>query len=289
MLHLLRKYYAHLVITKKQASFIEDYSLDADMLSDMGCVRKRNEDSVAIVQLNSKNKMAPGLLAIVADGMGGHKAGNRASELAVSIIRDVICATVTPSKKVLEEAVQAANLAIFNEASLNADCVGMGTTVTALLLFEGQAWMAHVGDSRLYRLRKKALIQLSEDHTLVAGMERNGFITAEQAKTHPDRNVLDRAMGIHLSLEIMIARVDLSLGDIFLLCSDGLHDLVSPEEIREKLVNYSLQASCNLLVDLARCRGGYDNISVVAVRCDKQSNLLLSSPLTRDAVITSNA
>ncbi len=273
----------------KKISFIEHYGLYTGMLSDRGCVRKRNEDSVALVELKSKTKMTPGVLAIVADGMGGHNAGNRASELAVNIIREIIGATDNPSEKVLAEAVQAANIAIFNEASENVDYAGMGTTVTVFLLFEGQAWMAHVGDSRLYRLRKNAWIQLSEDHTFVAGMERNGLITAEQARTHPDRNVLDRAVGTHRYLEIMLMPVDLETGDVFFLCSDGLYDLVCSEEIRETLLNYSLQASCNLLVDLAKRRGGHDNISVVAVCCDQPSNLLFSSPSTRDVVIASNA
>ena len=271
---------------QRNTSPIEDYGLDTGMLSDIGCVRKRNEDNIIVTSLKSKTTMAPGLLAIVADGMGGHKAGNRASELAVNIIRELIYKADAPSAKILADAVQTANLAILNEASENADSVGMGTTITALLLFEGRAWMAHVGDSRLYRLRKKTLIQLSEDHTLVAEMERKGLITAEQAKAHPDRNILDRALGTRQCLEIMLAPVDLALGDVFFLCSDGLHDLVTSEEIQKQLLNYSLQASCNLLVDLAKRRGGHDNISVVAVRYDKPSDLLLSSPITRDAVIT---
>lgn len=274
-------------LSNKTKQLKEDYGFDTAFLSDIGCVRKRNEDSASITFLHSPRYTAPCVLALVADGMGGHKAGNHASQLAVQIIREVIETASNPSESNLEQAFLEANKAIFKVASENADYAGMGTTATALLIVEGNGWMAHVGDSRMYRLRNKQLSQLSQDHTLVANMVRNGIITGEQAKVHPDRNVLDRAMGTHQRLEIMHMPIDVALGDIFMLCSDGLHDLVSHEEIQESLINYSPQASCSFLVDLARRRGGYDNISVVSMYCDKPSKLS-PIPSTRDTITINN-
>lgn len=274
-------------LSKKNKRPIEDYEFDTFILSDIGCVRKRNEDSSTILYLRSQNDKAPGLLALVADGMGGHKAGNHASQLAVQIICDSISIVSKPSESNLEQAFLKANEVIFQEASENADFAGMGTTATALLIVEGSGWMAHVGDSRLYCLRNNQLKQLSQDHTLVANLVSNGFITKEQAKSHPDRNVLDRAMGTHKHLQIMHTPIDITRGNIFILCSDGLHDLVSDEEIQEKFINYSLQASCNQLIDLARSRGGFDNISIVSVRCEKSAPPP-PIPSTRDAITISN-
>lgn len=261
-----------------------DYELTTGLFSDPGCVRKRNEDSIALLKPITGQGPAQSLLAIVADGMGGHQAGDRASQLAVDIIRQSFAASDAPPEQALAAAFQAANLAILNEASHDAALTGMGTTATTLAIANARAWLAHVGDSRLYRLRNGQLEQLSEDHTLVAAMVRDRLITPEQAKEHPNRHVLSRAMGTHQRLEVMLAPVDLALGDVFLLCSDGLHDLVEPGEIRECLLTRPPQASCAFLVELARSRGGYDNISIIAVQCGKPHDMTPQFPTTRDVV-----
>jgi len=258
------------------------YGLETGQFSDPGCVRKRNEDSIALLRPAPGLTSEESLLAIVADGMGGHQAGDRASQLAVDCIRQSFAASSASPDTSLAAAFQAANLAILNEASHDAALTGMGTTATALVLVDGRAWLAHVGDSRLYRLRRGQLEQLSEDHTLIMAMLKDGLITPQQAKDHPNRHVLNRAMGTRPHLDVLLAPVDLAPDDIFLLCSDGLHDLIAPEEIRDCLLTRPPQASCAFLVALARSRGGYDNISVIVVHCGKPDALPSHFPTTRD-------
>jgi protein phosphatase len=250
----------------------------------MGCVRQRNEDAFTV--LSPTNGPTPGrnLLALVADGMGGHRAGDRASRLAVETIGRVFLAATPPVDRRLAEAFQAANRAIYDEAADDAALSGMGTTATALVVSEGAAWLAHVGDSRLYRLHDERLEQLSEDDTLVEGMLKKGLLTPQEAKFHPERHVLARAMGTHARLEVMLAPVPLAPGDSYLLCTDGLHDLVDDEEIRLLLLQHGPQAACDALVALARQRGGYDNISVVAVQCGMPDLHTSDAPPTRDVV-----
>lgn len=260
------------------------YSLEIGQFSDTGCVRKRNEDSIAVAQPATADKKRPGLLAIVADGMGGHQAGDKASQLAVDVIRQTFAASDAAPDKALAEAFQAANRAILNEASHDPALTGMGTTATALAIVDGRGWLAHVGDSRLFRLRNGRLEQLSEDHTLIAAMLRDGLVTPQQARDHPNRHVLSRAMGTHPSLDVMLAPVGLALGDAYLLCSDGLHDLVDAGEIRDCLIERPPQAACAFLVELARRRGGYDNISVIAVACGRQPGATSAPRDTRDTV-----
>jgi len=258
------------------------YVLQTGQFSDPGCVRRRNEDSILVRTPAGGREKSRNLLAVVADGMGGHQAGDRASQLAVATIGQTFAAADLPPDQALVAAFEAANGLILNEASHDAALAGMGTTATALAISDGRAWLAHVGDSRLYRLRDERLEQLSEDHTLVAAMLRDGLITPEQAGDHPNRHVLIRAMGTHAKLDVMLAAVSLALGDVFLLCSDGLHDLVGSEDIRTCLLARPPQAACAFLVELARQRGGFDNISVIAVRCGKPGAVPPGAPQTRD-------
>ena len=265
-----------------------EYSLETGFLSDTGCVRQRNEDALTVLSAMTDQTPGRNLLAVVADGMGGHLAGDRASQLAVETISRVFLAATATADRCLAEAFQAANQAIYAEAAGNAALTGMGTTATALAVADGQAWLAHVGDSRLYRSHDGKLEQLSEDDTLVMGMLKKGLLTPEQARLHPERHVLARAMGTHPRLDVMLAPVPLALGDSFLLCSDGLHDLVENEEIQALLRQQSPQAACRDLVALARQRGGYDNISVVAVQCGTPDSSQSDAPPTRDVVLQSH-
>jgi len=263
------------------------------MLSDPGCVRSRNEDSIRFFRPSTQEQAGKGSLAIVADGMGGHQAGDRASQLAADTIAKAYYAgSARSARENLKQAFLEANKAIFREASMTPGLAGMGTTATVLALFEDSVCFAHVGDSRLYLLRDERLEQLSEDHTLVMAMLRDGLITPEQARNHPDRHVITRAIGSHSSVEVMVSDREMPLreNDTFILCSDGLHDLVPPPDIRQALEGRTLDEACRRLVDLAKRRGGHDNISVLVVRCltGEENHYASRSPVTRSDEVSAN-
>jgi protein phosphatase len=240
---------------------------EAVLLSDQGCHRSNNQDSGKIVQATNGNAMTRGLLVIVADGMGGHKAGEVASQTAVSVIAEVYQSAKGTPGEALEKAFQQANRDILQQATRNADMAGMGTTCTALAIVGHEAWAAHVGDSRLYLVRGESIYQLSEDHTAIQDMVRQGLLSAEEAEHHEDRNVLLRAMGTKPEMTIMRwpQPMDVREGDAFLLCSDGLHDLVSDAEMLSVVRGGSPGEACRKLIQMAKDRGGYDNITVATV------------------------
>lgn len=236
----------------------------ASLLSDAGCHRQINEDSARLVRAGAGPHGDRGLLLIVADGMGGHEAGEVASQTAVEMIeKEYRAARGTPGEA-LRKAFQRAHQEILQLAVKDAALAGMGTTCTALALVRQQAWAAHVGDSRLYLVRGGAIYQLSEDHTQCMEQVRQGKMTLEEARHHEDRNVLVRAMGTRPDLALMCWPEPLPSrpGDSFVLCSDGLHDLVSDDEIRSVVVDSEPAPACRRLVQMARERGGYDNITV---------------------------
>lgn len=228
--------------------------------TDIGLIRERNEDSHLA-------NLSKGLFA-VADGMGGHRAGEIASQLAVETLDRLVefDATVTGASaaKVLEEAVREANRVIFELASRSADKAGMGTTLTTILIQGKKLVAAHVGDSRLYLWRKGSLQILTGDHSMVAEMVKNGCLTLEQAACHPQRHVLTRALGTSPSVEIDLLEKQVYPGDRLLLCTDGLSNLVQNEEI-EQLLGGTWETTASALVQLALDRGGYDNITALVV------------------------
>jgi len=235
----------------------------ASLISDVGCHRELNEDSGRIVHSGPGR----GLLVVVADGMGGHQAGEVASKAAVETIgREYGEAPGTPGAA-LAQAFQKAHHQILKLATENVSMSGMGTTCTALAIVDGHAWAAHVGDSRLYLVRSDNIYQLSEDHTQCMEMVRRGLMTLEEARRNEDRNVLSHAMGTRPELKAMFWPEPMSVqpGDTYLLCSDGLHDLVADTEMREAVQGGEAEAVCRTLVDMAKERGGYDNITVAVV------------------------
>lgn len=237
------------------------------LLSDQGCHRKNNQDSGKIVYPANGNVSTRGLLVIVADGMGGHKAGEVASQTAVETIAEVYQRAKGTPGEALERAFLQANRSILELATENQEMAGMGTTCTALAIVGNEAWAAHVGDSRLYLVRGDSIYQLSEDHTAIREMVRQGLLTAEAAEHHEDRNVLLRAMGTKPELTIMCwpEPMDVRQGDAFLLCSDGLHDLVQDSEMLAVVKDAPPEDACRKLILMAKERGGYDNITVAAV------------------------
>ncbi|MGJ5814397.1 protein phosphatase 2C domain-containing protein [Paludibaculum fermentans] len=231
----------------------------ASLLSDPGCHRSINEDSARIVLAGER-----GLLLVVADGMGGHKAGEIASQTAVEIIEREYRGSHGSPGEALAKAFQRAHSEILRLSSHDPALSGMGTTCTALAILDRQAWAAHVGDSRLYLVRAGTIYQLSEDHTQCMELVRLGTMTLAEARKHEDRNVLCRAMGTRPTLEAAIWPTPMPVqdGDCFVLCSDGLHDLINETEIRDVASGFDPELACAKLIRMARDRGGYDNITV---------------------------
>ncbi len=247
----------------------EPLHVSGAMLSHPGLVRALNEDSV-IYRLPNDNDpdAALGVLALVADGMGGHAAGEVASEIAAQCLHYLFYRRAQPVPDALAEGFAAANLAIHERSKADPDCAGMGTTCTALVLRDTCAWLGHVGDSRAYLIRDDAIRQISDDHSLVAELVRKGALTEAQAKEFPDRNVILRALGTQPTVEPTIWPEGLPLhpGDIFILCSDGLSDLVDDETIHRLASAQPPFEACEALIQAALAGGGHDNISAGVIR-----------------------
>lgn len=233
--------------------------LEAYGLSDVGCVRKNNEDYCLL---------APDLvLYIVADGMGGAQAGERASQLAAETVAEHIWRSGQRDAATLIEAFEKANLAVKEAASQDAGMEGMGTTLVAAMEVGDELLIASVGDSRAYLFQDGRLLTVTEDQTWVNEVGRRLGIDEETLKNHPLRHVLTMAIGVSSPLRILSYRIKPSPGAIVLLCSDGLHGVVPTETIAEILNNeQSLEGKCHSLIDAARKAGGPDNITAVLLR-----------------------
>lgn len=239
--------------------------IEGGLASDPGCVREINEDCARIIRPTSPDALARhGLLAVVCDGMGGHEAGEIASRLAVETIVKRFEEDEGDPLVTLPRALQAANRAIFDSADLNPKLKGMGTTCTALILRGGHAYSAHVGDSRLYLVRAGEIFLMTEDHSAVMQLVRQGVISREEARHHPDKNVISRALGSHRDVQVTGWPQPFAVhpGDRFLLCSDGLYDLIDDATLLATARDTHPQVACDRLVTLAREAGGHDNISV---------------------------
>jgi protein phosphatase len=239
--------------------------LNAAAASDVGRRRRMNEDAYSLAAEDG--------LFIVADGMGGHSAGHIASELAArEVFRTVADAAHaegrTPTDR-LRGAVGNANDAILAASKTRDEWTGMGTTLVALLAVGDRAALAHVGDSRAYLVRRGRVRQLTDDHSLVGELQRRGELTPDAAREHPHRHVLTRALGVRRGVEADLAELTLAVGDVFVLCTDGLTTHVRDEELAEIVAGEDdPQVAAKALVDLANARGGEDNVTVVIVRCE---------------------
>ncbi len=248
--------------------------LELANLSHVGRKRPHNEDSCAVDPTIG--------LGIIADGMGGYKAGEVASAVAVTTIMTEIKSGLSKLKPrqldnssgysqeslLVKKAVDNANSTIFRLAQSDAHCQGMGTTVVLILFYDDRVTIAHVGDSRLYRFRGETLEQLTSDHSLAQELVDRGFFTREEAAAHTPRNLVTRALGIEQSVEIDVHEDIAVPGDIYLLCTDGLNDMVDDEEIHLTLSKYSanLVEAAERLISKANESGGHDNISVLLAR-----------------------
>jgi len=232
--------------------------------TDIGRIRAVNEDSsFAQTDLNGF------AFAVIADGMGGHQAGDLASTMAVDEIQKQMKslphnATVVQCEAALQSAVEQANVKVYEFAAANPQYHGMGTTVVAVVAIEQFLVLAHIGDSRAYLIQDGQMNQLTEDHSLVAELLRNGQITPEEAHLHPRRNVLTRALGTDLAVEVELTHLEWHANDIVMLCSDGLSGTVSNRIIRTILhKEINLPDKADQLVAEALNAGGEDNITVI--------------------------
>ena len=224
--------------------------------SDIGRVREVNEDSFLVDEP----------LFVVADGMGGHLAGDVASTTAVDTIRSRSGDASPEDLSTLTELVRSANSRIWEKAQHDPTLRGMGTTCTLLMVDGSAAHIAHVGDSRAYLFRNGKLSQLTEDHSLVGRMVKEGRLSAEEAERHPQRSIITRALGVDSDVEVDLLTVEVAEGDRLMICSDGLTSMVEPSEITEALAGESdPQAAADRLVQIANEAGGEDNITVVLI------------------------
>jgi len=231
--------------------------------TDIGRKRSINQDCVysCAVPLGSLNN-----LFVVADGMGGHKAGDYASAYAVNAIeREVDADESNAPVKILRNAIECANEEIF-EKSKEEDFAGMGTTVVASTIVDSTLYVANVGDSRLYIIRD-GITQITKDHSLVEEMIRVGEIKREDARFHPDKNIITRAVGADATVDVDFFEEELNAGDIILMCSDGLSNMVGDEDILGIIKkNKNVDDMADELVKVANHNGGKDNIGIVLVR-----------------------
>ena len=231
-------------------------------ITDVGMARSINQDCV--FQTENAIGNLPNLF-VVADGMGGHKAGDMASRLCVEALTGEIRAlSLKTPVSILNEAITKANAVVYEEAAKNPDYHGMGTTLVAATVCDGCLYVANIGDSRLYII-SDGMEQITEDHSYVEEMVRNGKLLESEARNHPRKNVITRALGTSPKVTADVFEVELRAGDILLLCSDGLTNMLSDREIFE-LVNrekISLEETGKKLIGAANAQGGRDNISVV--------------------------
>jgi PPM family protein phosphatase len=242
--------------------------LDIVALTHIGLVRKVNEDAIAVDK--SLN------LVVLADGMGGYNAGEIASLMATQTILKSFQegnflsqpADIAIAKMQLNNAAQSANLAIYYHAQSSPELDGMGTTLVAGWFIGKTLIVGHIGDSRAYRLRKNALQRLTDDHSPLQEMISLGMITEQQAKLMPIKNIISKALGTHHEADIEMNLHDVLLDDVYLFCSDGLHDLVEDVDIHLTLseLNGNLASAAENLITLANNAGGKDNIAIILVR-----------------------
>ena len=236
-------------------------------LTDPGCVRTQNQDAFAMEQLDRNTA-----LCVVCDGMGGAKSGNIASSLAMDVfvqeVRRTWTASMTQEKinQMLHSAVKLANFTVYDQAQQFEDFDGMGTTLVAVLVHNRHVTVAHVGDSRAYRVNSEGIWQMTRDHSLVQMMVERGELTQEMAKTYPGKNFITRAIGTEPIVMCDVANLELSKGEFVVLCSDGLSNVLDDQEILFEVVHgVNQQDCCQRLLDIAKNRGAPDNVTSVLI------------------------
>ena len=234
--------------------------------SDTGKVREMNQDAYYISDSSSEVK-----LFILADGMGGYKGGEIASNLAIKCTRNYIENNFKDTPKDRENLIQLvassmeyANMIVYEKSKEDKEFEGMGTTLEVCLIYNNKVYLGHVGDSRIYRIRKEVIRKLTKDHSYVQQLVEDGKITREEATNHPKKNMLTKALGCTPYVEPDIRARNVEKGDIIIMCSDGLTNMVTEQEIFEA-VKENAEKAPEVLVQKANNAGGYDNITVVTI------------------------
>jgi len=249
-------------------------TIDMFATTDVGIRRKHNEDCVYISPKHG--------FAVLADGMGGYSAGEVASAMAIDIISASLHDNIlnipvaqidkdtgfTGESVLLRQAIKASNQAIHHRAQTQSECTGMGTTVLAAAFYGNHITAAHVGDSRMYRLRANKLSHVTEDHSLIHEQVRRGLVTADDARHSNIKNLVTRALGVNPEVEADLVEDMVQAGDLYLMCSDGLTDVVSDEAIHQSLsrCKHGLKKTATELVQMANNAGGPDNISIILIQ-----------------------
>ena len=236
--------------------------LKVSALSVKGNYRELNEDAYYLPKKNE-------FYCCVADGMGGHNAGEVASAMAVKTFSSEMAKKELDVSDRMFHAVECANETIFAEALADTAKAGMGTTLTAIALDAGRLYIAHVGDSRLYLLRRESILQLTTDHSLVEEMVSRGMISRDEAREHPQRNVITRALGTTPTAKVDLLTLRVKPGDVFLLCSDGLSGAVDEDELEKVLLSdYTDKTKAKRLIAAAEKNGSTDNITAMIARVE---------------------
>ena len=237
-------------------------------LTDQGCVRKQNQDAYKIEQLDRSS-----LLGVVCDGMGGAKSGNIASTLAVEVFVQEIRQSWKPHlpqdkiDQILRSAIKLANFTVYDQAQQFEEFDGMGTTLVAVLVHGKKATVVNVGDSRAYGIDDSGIRQITKDHSLVQMMVERGDLKPEQAKNYPGKNLITRAIGTEAVVMCDIFHLDVAKGDFFLLCSDGLSNMMDDQEILFEVIHGVNKAHCcKRLLSIAKNRGAPDNVTSVLLQ-----------------------
>ena len=236
--------------------------------TDQGMVRKQNQDFYRCQSLGKKQ-----YLAVVCDGMGGTKSGDVASRLASEVFVQDVTQTVHPQMeqteivKMLVTAVKSANRAVYEQSKVSPDFEGMGTTLVAVFLQESDAYVVNVGDSRCYYVAGDVVSQITEDHSVVGLMVSRGQITEEEARTHPNKNLITRAVGTEPDVECDCFYLSLDKGEYLLLCSDGLSNMVTRPELLYEITHGGQERDCcRRMIDIAKKRGAPDNVTAVLIK-----------------------
>ena len=237
-------------------------------LSDVGCIRELNEDCYCICGFGDNSERG---FCILADGMGGHNAGEVASQNAVKLIAEEMNRLLESGEKEipgqLSRAVSAANTGVYTMASENPIHRGMGTTVVTAFIDDGTAYVANVGDSRAYAVRDDEIVQITTDHSVVSELVMRGTITKEEARLHPQKNIITRAVGTDKSVRTDIFEYNYSPGDVMIICSDGLSTMLDDSRILEIIKSKKTsEDTVNSWIAAAKDEGGLDNITVICIR-----------------------
>ena len=233
-------------------------------ITDRGAVRQQNQDAYAVKVLEDGR-----VIALVCDGMGGARAGNVASTMAVELFMEEFLKADqdSPVEERMGHAASVANQAVFRRSASDADCAGMGTTMVAVLAGAGEAVILNEGDSRCYHINSEGIILVTRDHSLVEDLVERGELTREQARTHPHKNLITRALGVEPVLMADCFRQPLKPGDYLLLCSDGLSNVVNEQEMLYEVIHGGEASQCcQHLLDIALSRGAPDNVTAVLVK-----------------------